>query len=662
MKKIFLLFGVLIGMLSLNAQTDLSNKGSYMCSHKKIKNAHSLKAVAGPNSPKHKFDVLRYTLDIDLYDNFSSPYPHDFTATNIVQFRVDTALSEIKLNARNSTMSIQSVGMSGSTFTHADDTLTIVLDQMYVPGDTVEVFIDYLHLDVEDDDFYAGGGFVFTDCEPQGARSWFPNWDSPADKASLDLTAKVPYGVMLGSNGYLADSTTIADTTWFNWVSDNPVATYIMVITASNDWNLDIVYWDRPSGGQMPIRFYYNDGEDPTYIQQQILPMADYFSDGFGEHPFEKDGFATLNYEFPWGGMENQTLTSLCTNCWYESLVAHEFAHQWFGDMISPGTWSDLWLNEGFATWSEAYWWESDGGYSAYKDDISGNASYYLGANPGWPIYNPEWANDPPPNSTLFNYAITYCKSSCVVHLLRYVLGDEAFFQAVHDYATDTVNFKYKSAVTEDFKNKIEESSGEELDWFFEQWVYGPNHPVYSNEYNIKDIGGGEWEVNFLVNQVQSNADFFKMPVELYIYFMNGSDTTIRVMNDENMQQFTFTFDVEPSTVFFDLHNEIVIKESSLSVGINDDSEISAAFSLGQNYPNPVKESTQITFSIPESTYVNLALFDVTGKKVMQLLYAKKQKGTHVVNANLADLNNGIYYYRLQAAGKHQSKRLLIAH
>ncbi len=324
MKKVYL---ILLSVISFSAATaqhlHMQDKGSYICSHRKANNPHDISVLRSPNSPKHKFDVLKYTIDINLYDNFAAPYPHDFTATNIVNFKVDTALSEIKLNADNNSLVINSVSMTGVSYNHTEDTLTITLDRVYNPGEVVDVEIDYSHNNISDNAFYAGAGFVFIDCEPEGACKWFPCYDRPSDKAKLELTAKVPADVLLGFNGRLEDSTTVADTTWFNWVSSDPIATYIMVMSAKTGWNLDIIYWDRPStpDDPMPIRFYYNDGENPSYIQQQLPLMADYFSESYGEYPFEKDGYASLRGEFPWGGMENQTLTSLCTGCWSESPV-----------------------------------------------------------------------------------------------------------------------------------------------------------------------------------------------------------------------------------------------------------------------------------------------------------------------------------------------------
>ena len=519
---IFSLSNIAIGQIE-------SESGAWYCSQKKQHAHNHVNPAFGPNSPAHTFDVLKYTIDIDLTNNFDSPYPHDFNAEVIVKFRVDTALNKIHLNAYNNSIQVIAVGMAGSIFSHNDDMLEIDLDNTYMPGDIVEVSIQYYHKDVTDGAFYAGGGFIFTDCEPEGARRWFPCWDKPSDKAALEVTALVPSSVRLGSNGILVDSMFVGDNLSYHWRSDNPIATYIMVLTAKKNYNLDIYYWERPSDGEMiPFRFYYNDGENPDFMAEMSLEMSDWFSDGYGEYPFEKNGFATLNNEFTWGGMENQTLTSLCPGCWYESLVAHEFAHMWFGDMISPGTWADLWLNEGFATWSEAYWYESYDGYNGYKDDIEANANYYKNANPGWPIYNPEWIEETPPNGTLFNGAITYAKSCCVLHQFRYIVGDSLFFEAIYNYATDTTNFKHKTAVTEDFIDKMSETIGEDMGWYFYPWLEQPNHPVYKNEYYFEQVGDDSWNVHFLANQIQTNAPFFPMELNIYVAFTDLSDTTVR--------------------------------------------------------------------------------------------------------------------------------------
>ena len=517
----------------------------------------------------HTFDVLKYILNVNLYTCYFSPFPKSFSASDIVQFRVDSTLSSIKLNAANASLIIDSVRMAGVSYTHTGDTLTILLDRTYNAGEVVAVKIYYRHKDVADGAFYADGGMVFTDCEPEGARRWFPCWDKPSDKALLELTANVPSSVKLASNGKLADSSFSADTLTYHWSSSQNLATYVIVMTSKINYQLDILYWHKPSNpsDSIPMRFYYNDGEDLTVAKTIIKPMTDWFSQNFCEHPFQKNGFATLNSQFPWGGMENQTITSLCPDCWEEWLIAHEFAHQWFGDLVTCDTWADIWLNEGFASWADCFWYERYGDYPVYKARINMYAASYLVSNPGWAISDPTWASATPGLNILFNWAITYEKGACVLHMLRYALGDPLFFASLQAYVNDT-NLRFHSARIADFNNKVNAVTGENYDWFFTQWLLGPNHPQYANQFCIEDLGNGNWDLRFLAKQVQTDAGFFRMPLVVKIHFQDNTDSLVKVMNTNNYQEFTWTFSKQPTGFTFDPDNEIVLKLASLSEGV----------------------------------------------------------------------------------------------
>jgi aminopeptidase N len=546
----------------LFAQIDI--KGSQYCFTNKIKKDITPELQITSPPPTHSFDVLDYNLDLDIYNCFLSPYPKSFTGKEIITLRADSTLNQIKLDAYNSSLIIDGVGLAGTSFTHSSNVLTINLNRTYSPGELIQVLINYRHQNVSDGAFYVSNGFVFTDCEPEGARRWFPCWDKPYDKATLNLRAKTPSNVKLGSNGRLADSVKTGDTIYYNWISRDPIATYLIVISARVNYNLDIIYWTKPSTQEIiPIRFYYNPGESVTSIKPKVLQMMNRYSELFGEHPFEKNGFATLNSQFSWGGMENQTLTSLCPNCWSENLISHEFAHQWFGDMITCATWADIWLNEGFATYCEALWYEYTGGYSSYKNDIISDANSYFSGNPGWAISNPQWAVVTPDVNTLFNYSITYAKGACVLHMLRYVLGDSTFFRALKAYGTDTVRFKFKSATIRDFQNLVSEIANQDMSWFFDEWIYTPNHPVYQNTYSISSAGNGNWIVAFTAKQTQTNTGFFKMPLTLKITFASGPDTLIRVFNSVNNQTFSFMFNRQPTSLVFDPNNDIVLKQGT---------------------------------------------------------------------------------------------------
>jgi len=571
MKKLIITLQLIMFLSTAVFAQGILTKGSDMCSQKKMNNPNLpyLFNFDSPNLPVHKFDVLDYKIYVDIRNCFISPYPKNFNGSVTVRFRVDSTLSSINLDAVNTSIVVSSVSLAGVSFTHSSNKLIIQLDRTYAVGETAEVKINYTHQNVSDQAFYASGGFVFTDAEPEGARKWFPCYDKPSDKATVDITAKVPGNARLGSNGRLNDSLVTGDTIYYHWISRDPVSTYLTVLTGKVNYQLNIVYWHKISNpaDSVPIRFYYNSGENISNMKTKVPLMTTHFSQKFGEHPFEKNGFATLNSQFTWGGMENQTLTSLCTNCWNENIISHEFGHQWFGDMITCGTWADIWLNEGFATYLEAIWFENTGGYTSYKNDINADASSYLSGNPGWPMYNPQWAIVTPSTNELFNTQITYYKGACVLHMLRYTLGDSMFFSAIKSYATDSAGgFKYNSAVTDDFTAKISAAAGQDLSWFINQWVKEPNHPVYGNYYNFTSLGGGLWKARFIARQTQTNSAFHKMPLVLKLSFSSGSDTTVRIMNEYNNQIFDFTFNRQPTALVFDPNNDIVLKQGSTTL------------------------------------------------------------------------------------------------
>ncbi|MBP9095145.1 MAG: T9SS type A sorting domain-containing protein [Ignavibacteria bacterium] len=668
MKIFTVLLLLFVYCLSIAQTSDVS--GAYQCSHGKMNRKFIPQSTdLSPNSPVHSFNVLEYKLNIDIYNCFITPFPKSFTGTNQMTFRADSVINSIKLNANNTSLGIDTIkiGAAVLTFTHVSNIVTINLDRTYNPGETVVMNIAYHHNNVTDNSFYVSNGMVFTDFPPEGARGFFPCWDKPGDKATWNFTARVPTTVLLGSNGRLADSTVNGGAIFYNWISRDPISTYLMTMIGKVNYNLDVIWWKKISNpnDSTPIRFYWNTGEGGlANIKSKMPAMMTRYSQMFGEHPFEKNGFATSNGLFQWAGMENQTLTILAANGWNENTVAHEFGHQWFGDLVSPGTWADVWLNEGFATYCEALWKESTTGYTAYKTSINGNASGYFSGNPGWPIYNPSWAVTTPNLNTLYNTAITYDKGSCVLHMLRYVLQDTSvFFNCLRSYATDTANFKFKNAITADFVARVNQVSGQDLNWFFDQWVYQPNHPVYANKYWFTNNGGSNWTVNFTAKQTQAapSAAFFKMPMEIKITFVGGTDTTIRIMNDVNNQQFTFNFNKQPNGFEFDPGRNIVLKAGTTTIGVeNISSEIPGTYSLKQNYPNPFNPVTNINFSIPKQSFVKITIYDNLGRVVNQLVNGIYTAGSYKVDFDGTNLSSGLYFYRIEAGSFVETKSMVL--
>jgi len=658
----FLLFICLLFISTnfINSQDKYFINGSEFCSYNKSHRHVLIDLFNSPKTPVHSYDVLNYKLNLDIYNCFKSPLTRLFTAGILITLKVDSTLNVIQLDATYNRLMIDSVCLQNGlslNFSHdGSNILTVNLDRTYYINEIVNIIVYYTHYNVSDNAFNVNSsGFVYTDCEPEGARKWFPCWDKPYDKAIVDITAKVPSNVKLGSNGRLADSTVIADTIWYHWISRDPLSTYLVVITGKVNYNLDILWWHKLSNqnDSVPLRFYYSTGENILPAENAILDMTNFYSQLFGEMPFEKNGFCSVS-TYP-GGMENQTLTTMST-AGMDSILSyypHEYAHQWFGDMITCGTWADIWLNESFATYVESLYNEHVGGYNAYKAHLTRYANYYLSNNPGWAIYNP-------PFSDLFNTAITYYKGACVLHMLRYTVGDSLFFTAFKAYAEDTANFKYKCAVTDDYVAKISSVAGQDLTWFFEEWIKEPNHPVYQNSYGISNLGGGNWKVNFYAYQSQINTVFHQMPVVLKFSFTSGPDTSIRFMNDFNNQTFTFNFNRQPISVVFDPDNDILLKTATLSVGIkNISNSIPDKFALYQNEPNPFNPMTNITFDLPQKSYVKLTVYDLLGRNIISLVKGTLDVGKHIINFNGSTLSSGLYFYKIEAGNFTETKKML---
>jgi aminopeptidase N len=614
------------------------------------------------SGPEYPFDVQSYKMNIGLYHCFEVPYPNNFTASLVMKVKAVDPIASLALNAASFSLQIDSVGMAATAFAHSDNLLTLNLDRIYLPGEVLDISIYYRHLDVDDYAFIAGNGMVFTSCEPEGARNWFPCHDVPSDKATFEITAKTPAGVRLGSNGILADSTVLGDTVTYHWVSTDPLATYLAVVAASDNYLQRTLYWHKPSdpSDSIPILFYYHPGEDPGPVSDIILPLTDFYSEIFCEYPFQKGGFASMNELFYGGGMENQTLISLCYTCWRESLAAHEYAHMWFGDMITCATWADLWLNEGLATWTTAYWQEHNQGFASYKSFlINKYALPYIANNPGLSLSDSSYALRTPSFDTLFNTYVTYMKGACMVHQLRYVLGDTLFFRVLKDYVTDT-NLRYKSATIGDLMHTVTKAAGKDYDWLFNDWVFRPNHPVYQNTYEILQNGSNSYTLQFQAKQIQASPSFFRMILPLKVLFADNSDTLVSVMNSTNGQLFSFTFPRQPIGLVFDPDTNIMLKEGTTSLGITDLPKKTEPFTLYQNVPNPSGSTTDIPYRLLFPAQVRLEVLDISGRTLLVPMETTRPEGRSVFTLDCSGLHAGTYFYRMTAGKYSQTRKMVI--
>jgi aminopeptidase N len=303
--------------------------------------------------------------------------------------------------------------------------------------------------------FYPDG--VIVAGEPTGAETWYPSNNHPQDKATFTFHITVEKPFVVAANGVLKKRTDNGDDTWtYDWAMDDPMASYLATIAVSN---FDIRE-DKSETG-VAIRDYLDadireDVEDST----AVLPDAlDFFSSIFGPYPFDACGVVVHEVDLPFS-LENQTLIVMGYTFADAIVVVHELAHQWYGDSVSVSSWKDIWLNEGFASYAEALWWEHTAGVNAMQEDLSRRYEYTDGTQMV-PI------GDPGPDH-LFD-AEVYNRGALTLHALRLKVGDPAFFRILQEWF---LRYKNKNAGTADFIALAEEISNLKLDSFFQDWLY----------------------------------------------------------------------------------------------------------------------------------------------------------------------------------------------
>lgn len=570
-------------------------------------------------------------------------------------------LTSVTLDLMNP-MTVDSV-KTGNTmllFAQQPTTVTITLDRSYGNGELVMMDIYYRGVPGSSGfgsftfSTHAGTPWVYTLSEPYGAKDWWPCKDHPSDKAdSVDIWVTVDSTFKVGSEGKLVAVINNGNgTKTHQWAERYPISTYLVSMAITNFSEFTNWFRYTPTDS-MPVLNYVL----PEHLAnaQTNLPrtidMLTIYSARYGLYPFitEKYGHS----EFGWGGgMEHQTMTSL--NGFSESLVAHELAHMWYGDMITCATWPNIWLNEGFATYSVAVYYEGKYGFPNYTSYI--NSQMSSARNAVGTIY----VQDTSTTSTLFNSNLVYAKGASVLHMLRHVLGDSAFFRSMRAYAFDP-RFRFGVATTENFKEVCETVSGVSLGYFFNEWIYGEKYPRYTYSWRaIPDTNGG-YTVPIRIQQTTgtTNPPFFTMPVDFRLAG-TGLDTTFRLWNNSADQYFQVHVPVLPTTGQFDPNNWILKTATVASIGDDGSSGAPSSYRLDQNYPNPFNPSTTIRYGLPHNSYVTVTVYNTLGQQIAQLVNEQQQAGFYDVVLRGDGLTSGVYFYTLRAGDFVQTKKLVV--
>jgi len=553
--------------------------------------------------PDHDFDTKNISLDLRFdWEKEQLLGRETLTFSPLV-----SNLNSISLDAANMTATtIKTSSGSALKFSSdpANEKLNISLDRAYQTSDEITLVIEY-HTNGPQDRRRAGlvgVGLAFikpnaddptrpkqlwSQGESEYNRYWFPSYDHPNDFFTTEITATVEKPLQVISNGKLIETKENKDgTRTFHWKMDQPHAGYLTSIIVGEYTAIAGEYQGIP----VITYVYPKEAEEGRLTAVRLPEMVKFFSEKTGiKYPYAKYA-QTMARDFG-GGMENISATTQTDNMIHDKrteldqtsdgLQSHELAHQWFGDYVTARTWADIWLNESFATYFQAMWDEYKLGQDDFLySDIKANQDSYFTA---WKLGNRRpivTKNYNEPDSVFDTYA--YPRGGAVLHMLRKSLGEDNWWRAINYYLK---KYAHQPVETEQFRIAIEESTGQSMDWFFDEWLYRMGHPIFKVTQQYDDATKS---LTLTVDQQQKvDADsqypqvaLFQMPVEIEIG--TAGSTRIEQVRIEPKQQQTFTFKVDskPLLVNFDykgtLIKEIDFKKSAeeLSYQVEHDQDV----------------------------------------------------------------------------------------
>ncbi len=476
---------------------------------------------------------------------------------------------------------------------------------------------------------------VWTLSQPFGAKQWWPCKQTLNDKIdSIDVEVTVPLGNRAATAGVLVKSDTVGNEVTHHWRHRYPIATYLIAVAVMDYY----AYSDfvELSTGKLEVLNYLAI-EDTAYVRprfDETLPMLEMYDSLFGPYPFMKEKYGHAFFTRI-GGMEHQTM-SFMGGAHFE-LIAHELAHQWFGDKVTCKGWKNIWLNEGFATYVAGITVEALRSKEAYIN-WKLVALKFATSLPEGSVY--VYDEDTMNVSRVFSGALSYRKGAVVIRTLQKELGDSVFFAGIRNYLADP-QLAFGYADTEDFKQHLAASSGRNLDQFFDDFIYGKGFPYYGVYWSQQDN-----HVTIKLEQQQSSEEvqFFEMKVPVYLHGRD-SDTLIWLENRHDEELFKLELPFKVVRVSVNDEADVLIGPS---FAVNT-SEYSGKLKL---YPNPSEVLITMELENPVTHITEVRVLDYTGKLV---LLKELIGGMDKVNVDISSLSQG--GYRINCITNHGSIR-----
>ena len=481
---------------------------------------------------------------------------------------------------------------------------------------------------------------VSTLSEPYGAKDWWPCKQSLTDKIdSIDIFVRAKSEFQVASNGILISEIIDGNNKTTHWKHNYPIAAYLIAIAVTNySIYSDYVHLDNGDSLEILNYVFFESLVDAQLSTQNTIGFIELYNELFIEYPFvaEKYGHAQFSSG---GGMEHQTMSFMGNFSW--QLQAHELAHQWFGDYITCGSWEDIWLNEGFATYLTglAYLYLNPAWWDLWKQTEIEKVISQAGGS--------VIVDDTTSVGRIFDSRLSYAKGAMVLHMLRWELGDSIFYQAIRDYLEDPFLI-YNYAKTPDLINHFEFVADTSLSNFFADWYYGEGYPIYSVEWEQDEMKNVMLKI--FQSQSHSSVDFFEMHIEIKFYG-EGKDSSLIFHNTDDAQMFSASLDFMIDSIKFDPEQWIITSQVSIINSIEKTATSSFAF-----YPNPASEKIFIENQLNLSNF-DVAIFSIDGKK----LYSKNVNNYEkIVEISLSNLSSGLYFLEIKTNTFRFSEKVFV--
>ena len=604
------------------------------------------KLLHGSSNPKIGSN---YNLFYHRMNWFVNPAVNYIKGSVLSRFKAvgNVSMMEFELNDVLTVDSIKYHNVKLTAFTHASNLITITLPAAIPNNQTDSIMVYYQGAPPQGigfgsfiQDNHSGTPIIWTLSEPYGAPDWWPCKNSLSDKIdSIDVYVTTPSANRVGSNGLLLSETVAGANKIYHWKHKYPIATYLIAIAVTN-YAVYSNYAPLHSGTLQILNYVFPENlADAQANTPNLIPVMQLYDSLFSDYPYmnEKYGHA----QFGWGGgMEHQTMTFLI-NFGYD-LMAHELAHQWFGDKVTCKSWHDIWINESFATYLTGLTYkflQSPAAWLTWKQSTTSNVISQTDGS----VY----CVDTTSVNRIFDGRLSYDKGGMVLNMLRFKIGDSAFFSCMKSFITDA-QLAYGFAGTSNFQDHAQAASGLNLTEFFNDWIYNQGYPSYT----LYCITYPDSTFNMTISQTQSHpsVSFFKLPVP--IKFSLGSKDTVIVFNNvSNYEVFQGKLKFIPNTITFDPESELIAQCLSNSIIVSVDGSSESTIKIS---PNPFTNTIFIeNIGNPSK---NIQVYDISGHLIREI---NGNMLSQKVTLDFSDLNKGVYIIKIVTSNNNFIRKIV---